>query len=205
LPLGRKAIDAKLIFKVKHLPDGAIERYKVCLVAKGYYQIPGVNFEETFTPVVKLMSICILCALAVRLRLHFHHLDVEMAFLNGDLDVELFLWFPKGCEEKSGQVIRLRRSIYRLKQASNIWNDLGDKELGTISYKRLNADFCLYIYRKGAITCFLAVYIDDMAILGNNLEVMRKHKELLGRQFMVKDLGPVTQLLGISVTYNMST
>jgi Reverse transcriptase (RNA-dependent DNA polymerase) len=77
LPLGRKAIDAKLVFKAKHLPDGAIERYKVRLVAKGYYQIPGVDFKETFAPVVKLTSIRILCALAVRLGLHFHHLDVQ--------------------------------------------------------------------------------------------------------------------------------
>jgi len=118
IPQGHKAINAKLVFKIKRHIDRTIERYKVHLVAKGYYQQPGIDFDETFALVVKLTSIRVLCALAVRLGLHFDHLDVETAFLNGPLDVELYLQFLKGCGDYSGKVVKLLRSIYGLRQVS---------------------------------------------------------------------------------------
>ena len=132
LPPGRKAIDSKLVFKIKRHANGTIECYKVRLVAKGFRQIPGLDFDETFAPVVKLTSIRILCALAVRLRLHFHHLDVETAFLNGKLDNELYLKLPHDCGKFSGQLKRLHKSMYGLKQASRVWNILLDEEVSKI-------------------------------------------------------------------------
>ena len=91
LPPECKAIGLCLVFKIKQLGDGSIECYKAQLVAQGFSQISGLDFNETFAPVVKLTSIYILYALAVRLKLHFHHLNVDTAFLNGDLDEELYM------------------------------------------------------------------------------------------------------------------
>jgi hypothetical protein len=171
-------------------------------VAKGYYQMPGIDFDETFAPVVKLTSIRVLCALATRLGLHFHHLDVETAFLNGKLDVELYLRLPKDCGNCSGQLGHLFRSLYGLKQASRIWNELLDEELLKLGYKRIHADYCIYVFRRGNVICFLAVYVDDMGLLSNDLKMMAEHKFLLSQRFKIKDLGPVKQLLGIAIDYN---
>jgi len=118
LPKGRKAVSSKLIFRVKHNADGSIERYKTCLVACGYSQVPGMDFDETFAPVVKLTSIHILCALAILLKLHFHHLDVNVAFLNGTLQEEIYMRLPHGIGLNSGKFVHLLHSIYGLKQAS---------------------------------------------------------------------------------------
>src|SRR6266567_8709422 len=164
--------------------------------------MPGVDFDETFAPVVKLTSIRVLCALAVRLHLYFDHLDVETAFLNGLLDVQLYLRFPKGCGVFTGKVVRLLRSIYGLRQASRVWNNLLDAELAKLGYKQIHADFCIYVYRDGDVICFLAVYVDDMALLGTDRSVMAEHKRLLSLRFKIKDLGPVRQILGHEIDYD---
>ena len=202
LPSGRKPIGAKLVFRIKCNADGSIERYKVRLVAKGFSQIPGIDFDETFAPVVKHTSIRIMCALAVRLKLYFHHLDVDTAFLNGPLEEEIYMRIPEGSGEYTGKLVRLRRSLYGLKQASRVWNELLDAELQKIGYIRIHADFCIYIYRDGDTICFLAIYVDDMGLLGNDLKVMQSHKGLLNKRFKIKDLGNIKQILGIAIEYN---
>lgn len=158
--------------------------------------------DETFAPVVKLTSIHVLCALAVRLQLHFHHLDVDTAFLNGDLKEELYMRLPQGIGANSGKLVRLLRSIYGLKQASRVWNQLLDAELEKLGFRRIHADYCIYILRKGKKVCFLAVYVDDMGILCNDLTFMEKQKKLIGQRFKIKDLGPVRQLLALAIDYN---
>lgn len=202
LPSGRRAIGSKLVFKVKRNADGSIERFKVRLVAKGFSQMPGMDFDETFAPVVKLTSIRVLCALAVRLKLHTHHLDVDTAFLNGHLEEELYMRLPHGIGANSGKVVRLLRSIYGLKQASRVWNQLLDTELEKLGFRRIHADFCIYIIKRGKYLCFLAVYVDDMGILCNDLDFMQKIKDQIGRRFKIKDLGAIAQLLGLAIEYN---
>ena len=93
-----------------------------------------MDFDETFAPVVKLTPIHVLCALAVTLNLHFHHLDVNTAFLNGILKEEIYMCFPQGVGPNSGKIVRLLRSIYGLKQASRVWNELLDHELGKLDF-----------------------------------------------------------------------
>jgi transposase InsO family protein len=205
LPKGRKAVSSKLVFRVKRNADGSIERFKARLVARGYSQVPGMDFDETFAPVVKLTSIRILCALASLLKLHFHHLDVDTAFLNGILQEEIYMRLPQGIGLNSGKFVRLLRSIYGLKQASRVWNELLDTELGKLGFKRITADYCIYVYRKGKEICFLAVYVDDMGMLASNLHFMEKLKKLIGEVFKIKDLGPIKQLLGVAIDYDQET
>lgn len=164
--------------------------------------MPGIDFDETFAPVVKLTSIRILCALAVRLKMFFHHLDFDTAFLNGLLKEEIYMRMPEGAGVNSGKIVRLLRSIYGLKQASRIWNKLLDAELGRLGYTRIHADHCIYVFHNDNDVCFLAVYVDDMALLSSSLELMAKHKKLLGSRFKIKDLGDIKQLLGISISYD---
>jgi len=205
LPKGRKAVSSELVFQVKRNTDGSIERFKARLVAHGYSQVPGMDFDETFAPVVKLTSIRILCALASLLKLHFHHLDVDTAFLNGILQEEIYMRLPQGIGLNSGKFVRLLRSIYGLKQASQVWNELLDTELGKLGFKRITADYCIYVYRKGKEICFLAVYVDDMGMLASDLHFMEELKKLIGEVFKIKDLGPIKQLLGVAIDYDQKT
>ena len=151
---------------------------------------------------VKLTSIRVLCALAVTLNLHFHHLDVDTAFLNGILKEEIYMHLPQGVGPNSGKIVWLLRSIYGLKQASRVWNELLDHELGKLDFRRINADYCIYILQEGDFVVFLAVYIDDMGLLCNNLDFMQKIKDHISKIFKIKDLGAISQLLGLAIDYD---
>ena len=145
-PEGRNIIDSKWVFKVKTNADGTIERHKARLVAKGFTQTAGADFEETFSPVVKYTSIRTLCAIVNELDLELHQMDVSTAFLNGDLQEEIFMKQPEGYV-KQGQenlVCKLNKSLYGLKQASRCWYETFDHFLKESGYKQCTADSCLY-------------------------------------------------------------
>ena len=178
---------------------GTVEKFKTRLVAKGYSQIPGLDFDETYTPVIKLTSICILLALALKEGLlHIHQMDVETAFLNGPLQEEIYIRLPDGVEG-AGQIKQLRRAIYGLKQSPHVWNKLLDKELRMHQYERCHADYCIYIFCNGKTTIYLAVYVDDMIMLGNCAKTMNEHKVKLGHCFKLKDLGDAHFILGLEI------
>ncbi len=127
LPKDRKAIGSRWVFKVKHQSDGRVERYKCRLVAKGYSQKYGVDYDETFSPVVRFSSIRTLLYFAVQNNLHVHQMDVVTAFLNGHLDEEIYMEQPEGFVKPGEEhlVCKLKKSIYGLKQSwslSEVWS-----------------------------------------------------------------------------------
>jgi len=199
LPPGRKAIGCKWVFKLKLNPDNSIARYKARLVAKGYSQVPGQDFMETTSPVARLASYRSLLSLAAKLNLEAHHLDIETAFLNGTLDEEIYMKAPDGLDTKEGNIWKLQKSLYGLKQASHIWNKLLDGTLKKLGFNRCGKDTCVYLYRSGNKFIILAVHVDNMLIVSNSNLKLTEMKLNLTKYFKVKDLGEVKFLLGIKV------
>ena len=204
LPAGRKAVGCKWVFKVKEDADGQVVKYKARLVAQGFSQTPGVDYEETFAPVGRMTSLRVLLAISVANDLEIRQADVEGAYLNGKLEEELYMRYPEGMTPKKGcNCLRLIGSLYGLKQSGRTWwLELGSK-LKTIGFKRLESDWGLYIrpgdsQRRSPI--YLLVYVDDLVIASKNntdidwvLSELRKH-------WVLTDLGEVSSILGMKVT-----
>ena len=202
LPIGRKAVGYKWVFKLKLNPDNSIARYKARLVAKGYSQVPGQDFTETTSPVARLASYRALLSLAEKLNLEAHHLDIETTFLNGTLDEEIYMKAPDGFNTEKNGIWKLRKSLYGLKQASHVWNKLLDGTLKKLGFNRCGKDTCVYLFQSGTKFIILAVHVDDMLIVSNSKSKLAEMKLDLTKHFKVKDLGEVKFLLGIEIIRN---
>ena len=203
LPTGKKAITYKWVYKVKTNSDGSIERYKARLVARGFDQKFGSDYNETFCPVVCLESLRTLIALSTQCGLELHHVDVHTAFLNGTLQEEVYMKQPIGYEKEGEEhlVCKLRKSIYGLKQASRCWNVALDSHLRSMGFTQSTSDPC--IYKSGREdTFYIGVYMDDMILAGKDEAEMKRVKEELSSKFDIKDLGKLSYFLGMSIVQN---
>nr|AAX96510.1 retrotransposon protein, putative, Ty1-copia sub-class [Oryza sativa Japonica Group]ABA93274.1 retrotransposon protein, putative, Ty1-copia subclass [Oryza sativa Japonica Group] len=200
-PYGCKPVGCKWVFKKKLRPDGTIEKYKARLVAKGYTQKEGEDFFDTYSPVARLTTIRVLLALAASHGLLVHQMDVKTAFLNGELEEEIYMDQPDGyvLEGQKGMVCKLLKSLYGLKQAPKQWHEKFDNTLRSAGFVVNEADECVY-YRygegEGVILC---LYVDDILIFGTSLNVIEEVKDFLSKCFEMKDLGVADVILNINL------
>lgn len=143
LPEQRKAITNKWVFKLKRKADGQVDKYKARLVARGFTQKFGFDYTETYAPVAKLVTLKILLAIANRMDMHIHQMDVKSAFLNGELAEEIYMELPEGFTQ-GNKVCKLNKAIYGLKQASRAWNMKFNNYMVKIGFKQCISDRCLY-------------------------------------------------------------
>ncbi len=200
LPKGRKPISYKWVFKIKHGVHGEVERYKARLVARGFTQTFGVDYNETFAPVAKFVSICCILALAAIEDMEIHQMDVKTAFFNGDLEEEIYMEQPKGfTQEGEHLVCKLHKSLYGLKQSPRAWNQKLNAFLKSIKFVRSDADFSVYVAQVGDVKFFIVVYVDDLILVCNNKDKLLQVKEELSRKFEMKDRGDLHFFLSMEV------
>ena len=204
LPDGRVPIGCKWTFKIKHHADGSVDRYKARLCAKGYSQQQGIDYTETFAPVAKFSSIRSLLALAAHYDLEVHQMDVKTAFLNGDLEEDIYMVQPEGfvVKGKEAWMCKLNKSLYGLKQASRAWYQKMDQALQNLEFIRLYADPCINVLRTSELVIFLSLYVDDLLLVSNSLENLSHLKQQLSKKFEMKDLGEAHFVLGIQIERN---
>uniref|UniRef100_A0AAG5CP00 Reverse transcriptase Ty1/copia-type domain-containing protein n=1 Tax=Anopheles atroparvus TaxID=41427 RepID=A0AAG5CP00_ANOAO len=200
LPPHRKAIGSKWIFKRKADEDGNLVRYKARLVAQGFSQKFGTDYDLVFAPVVKQITFRTMLVLASRRKMLTKHVDIKTAYLHGVLKEEIFMRQPPGYESgKPNEVCLLRRSIYGLKQAARVWNTKIDEVLKTMGFIQSTADPCLYIRKKANKFLFVLVYVDDVIVICNTEEEFAKVIHVLKLNFTISTMGNLKFFLGIRI------
>jgi hypothetical protein len=206
LPPGRKAVGNKWILKVKRKADGSIDRYKARLVAKGFTQVEGVDYDETFSPVVRFSSVRIILAMVASMDLELFQMDVKTAFLNGELEEEIYMVQPVGfvVKGKEHKVCKLRRSIYGLKQASRQWYLKFHQAIISNGFQMIEEDHCVYIKRSKNNFIVITLYVDDILLAANDKMLIESTKQWLSATFDMKDMGEASYILGVKISRNRS-
>lgn len=200
-PTNAKIIRCKWVFKLKRDADDNI-KHKARLVAKGFTQSYGVDYFETFSPVVRRATLRLLFALAAQYNLCIDHFDVSTAFLNGDLDETIYMTQPEGYNVDSKKVCLLKKAIYGLKQAPRCWNKKATEVLMTLGYKQLESEPCVYIKRNNDKLIIIALYVDDFFVFHNNADEKSNLFTTLNMNFKIRDLGEARQCLGMRLRRN---
>jgi transposase InsO family protein len=204
LPAGRRAIGSKWVYKIKRHADGSVDRFKARLVAKGYAQRHGIDFTETFAPVVRFSSLRAILAIAAAKDYEVHQMDVKTAFLNGDLDEDIYMHQPDGHSASGGEqqqlVWKLEKSLYGLKQAGRAWNKTMDAALIGMGFRPTHSDSCVYVMRDDSSVMYLLVYVDDLLLVASDSAQLTSVKAQLSSRFEMKDMGEAQFILGVQIT-----
>jgi len=197
----KKAIGCKWVYKIKHNANGYVSRYKTRLIAKGYAQTYGIDYEETYSPVAKMTTVRAIIAMAAMKGWSLHRMDVKNVFFHGDLQEEVYMEQPLGYVDQThpNLVYRLKKALYSLKQAPRAWSNKIGEYLVTSGFQTFNANFSLYVKKTNHGIVVIVIYVDDLIITGDNDVNIFDLKKLLKQKFEMKDLGELRYFFGIEV------
>jgi hypothetical protein len=185
LPRGHSVITLKWVFKLKRDEADAIVKHKARLVARGFMQREGIDFDDTFAPVAPMESMRLLFALAAQEGWRVHHMDVKSAFINDDLKEEVYVHQPPGftISGKEGKVLRLRKALYGLRQAPQVWNAKLDSTLKGMGFGQSPHEAAIYRRGNGGNALLVGVYVDDLVITGTKDAEVATFKEEMKATF----------------------
>ena len=192
-------IGSKWVFAVKRNHKGKITSFKARLVAQGFKQIAGVDFDETYSPVMRRRCLRILVAVAVENDWEIHQVDVVAAYLNSPIDKPVYMEQPQQYEEKDRKIFlcKLKKSLYGLKQSGRNWNGFLHETLLKIGLLQCESDPCVYFQEN----IIVGIHVDDMLVIGKCIQI-KKFKSLLEEEIKIKDLGPASLILSVRVSRN---
>lgn len=176
-------------------------------MAKGYTQQIGVDFHDTFSPIAKGVTVKAVFVIASSKTWSVYQLDINNAFLHGDLDEEVYMDIPLGYKlspNSSNLVCKLIKSLYGLRQASRQWNTKLAAFLIDFGFTQSLADYSLFTYKKDSLFTVAVVYVDDILLTGDNISIINDLKAALHDEFSIKDLGEAKYYLGLEVAKNES-
>lgn len=200
-PKSGNIIGSKWVFSIKRRADGTVERYKARLVAQGCSQRYQVDYHETFAPVVRHSTIRIVLALAVQHELLIHHIDIVAAYLNGDLEDDVYMEQPPMFKDPNNErkVCKLKKALYGLRQAGREWNRKVTEIILSMNFQRCQTDNCVYFQRDGDCIVIIALYVDDMILAASTKEKINEIITKLNNEVEADDRGPISFYLGMQI------
>lgn len=200
-PENTNVIGTKWIFRNKMDEHGTITRNKARLVAQGYSQVEGLDFDETFAPVARLESIRLLLAIACHRQFKLFQMDVKTAFLNGDVQEEVFVEQPPGFKDihHPEYVWKLKKAVYGLKQAPRAWYEKLSTYLISQGYTRGNVDKTLFVKHVGTHLMVAQVYVDDIVFGSTSHSLVKEFTTIMTNEFEMSMCGELTYFLGLQI------
>ena len=192
-PATANVVTGKWIFKHKFHADGSLDRYKARWVLRGFTQRPSIDYDETFSPVVKPTIVRTVLTIAHSRDWPIHKLDVKNAFLHGTLSETVYCSQPTGFIDSAlpGHVCKLNKSLYGLKQAPRAWYSSFASHLLSMGFSEARTDTSLFIYHRGTDTVYLLLYVDDIVLTASSDQLLCRIIDALKTEFAMKDLGPL--------------
>lgn len=203
LPKGKRAIGSRWVFKIKRNADGSVDRYKGRIVAKGYSQREGVDYTETFAPTARFGAVRAVIALAAIEDMELESIDIATAFLNGEIDAEVYMTKPEGLEmpgyEGPEWVLRLLKALYGIKQGPRCWSKRLHVVMTEIGFRRLECDHSVFVYERDGVKIIVPVHVDDLVLASKSKEAIEKVKRELKEKFKLREQGATSFLLGVQL------
>jgi hypothetical protein len=199
-PHGVRVLPTMWVFARKLDAQGRVERYKARLVIQGNRQVAGVDFDEVFAPVSRFATLRVFLAMVAREDMELHQLDVKTAFLNADLDRDVYAYPAQGSGVPRDKVLLLKRAVYGLRQAPRAWFERLKEHLVSFGFEPSSADPSLYVLNKDGVRSYLLVYVDDLLAASVSLEMVQEVKRHIMSEFAARDMGEASTFLGYEIS-----
>ncbi|KAJ1587882.1 hypothetical protein NDA12_001566 [Ustilago hordei] len=199
-PPGVPLVDSKVVLRLKLDADGVPVKHKARLVARGFTQREGIDYQETFSPVAPLGAIRAILALAVQNNWEVHALDITMAYLNSTLKEAIYMKPPEGSGVAPGKVYKVVKGLYGLKQSGREWNQEFDRSLRRMGFFQVECAPCIYTKGQGEDMAIVVIYVDDTLVIAPRLETVLEVKKQISQRWKMEDSGEVSHFLGIKIS-----